>query len=893
MKRVDGAPRLILAIFLVVVCAAGAWPRSPESDEITAASLVNFTVQDGLVDNEVKAIFQDREGYLWIGTKGGLSRYDGTSFVTYTMADGLVHNEIKAINQDRAGHLWIATQGGLNRYDGETFITFTSKDGLEGNAVHALYQDREGYLWVGTDSGGLSCYNGVSFVDYTAVSGLAHNEVEVIAQDRAGHLWIGSEGGLSRYDGVSFVTYTTTDGLVHNKVKALLHDQAGHLWIGSEGGLSRYDGVSFVTYTVEDGLASNQVWSLLQDRAGHLWIGSDRGVSLYDGKTFVKQEGLAGRSVRAIVQDREGYCWFGTEAGMSRYYPSPSSPPLVSIDAVVADQRYEQISELTVASGSGIITVEFSASSPSTHPDLMLFRYRLIGYENTWQTTPDRRVEYVDLPRGDYVFEVEAIDHNLVYSEQPARVAVRVHLPYGWVGLWTLLGLAVALAVVQTVRVIRRDRRLHADLRLSHDELEKRVEERTAELSRANDLFKEQFAERRQAVEALQESEKRFRILVEQAVDAFFVVQPDGRFVDVNQQACTGLGYTRKELLNLKVTDIQMQMTPGGIAEIIKKLDSGRPLEINGIHRRKDGTTFPVEVRIGLVELGGRQLLLALVRDISERKQMEEARRKAEQELEEQRALSMRSDRLRSLGEMAAGIAHELNQPLVGVRGLAEHILIGLERGWELGEEKMRDRISRIVEQADRMVHIIEHVRLFAREAGKPEPSLLQVNEVVQSSLDMLQEQFRSHGLELECELAEGLPLVMANPFSLEEVLLNLLNNARDALEEKPQTATEFESRRIQVRTDRVEGTEPRVRIEIVDSGAGIPAEILEKVFDPFFTTKGPDKGTGLGLAISRTIVESFGGLLEIHSAAGKGTTATILLPTEEAVFSEASNGAS
>ena len=143
----------------------------------------------------------------------------------------------------------------------------------------------------------------------------------------------------------------------------------------------------------------------------------------------------------------------------------------------------------------------------------------------------------------------------------------------------------------------------------------------------------------------------------------------------------------------------------------------------------------------------------------------------AQRELETQRALSMRSDRLRSLGEMAAGIAHELNQPLVGVRGLAEHILIAMDRGWDLTEEKLRDRLTRVVEQADRMVHIIEHVRMFAREAGRPNPVPVQANDVVRSGMEMLGAQFRSHGLELASELSEGLPLVFANPFSLEEVI--------------------------------------------------------------------------------------------------------------------------
>ena len=170
--------------------------------------------------------------------------------------------------------------------------------------------------------------------------------------------------------------------------------------------------------------------------------------------------------------------------------------------------------------------------------------------------------------------------------------------------------------------------------------------------------------------------------------------------------------------------------------------------------------------------------------ELAERRIAEKARRSAEGQLETQRAGALRSDRLRSLGEMAAGIAHELNQPLVGVRGLAEHLLISYERNWDLDQERVKDRLERIVAQADRMTHIIEHVRMFAREAGKPEVSAVHVNEVVKSSIEMLVAQFRAHDVELIAEPADDLPAVLANFYSLEEVLLNLLNNARDVLVE-------------------------------------------------------------------------------------------------------------
>ena len=270
-------------------------------------------------------------------------------------------------------------------------------------------------------------------------------------------------------------------------------------------------------------------------------------------------------------------------------------------------------------------------------------------------------------------------------------------------------------------------------------------------------------------------------------------------------------------------------------------------------------------------------------KDSTKRMQAEETRKAAQREREEQLALSMRSDRLRSLGEMAAGMAHELNQPLTGVRGLAEYLLIGMDRGWNITGEKIRDKLEMIIEQADRMTHIIEHIRVFARESGKPELRPVYVNDVVQSSMDILGIQFQSRGLELVCELTEDLPVVSANPFSLEEVVLNLLSNARDAVKERLQMDGTSTPPRVLLRT-RVDGEGPgqHVKIEVIDWGVGIPHHLLPKVFDPFFTTKGSDRGMGLGLSVSRSIVEQFGGTLEVQSMLGQGTTGTISLPAEK-----------
>ena len=274
--------------------------------------------------------------------------------------------------------------------------------------------------------------------------------------------------------------------------------------------------------------------------------------------------------------------------------------------------------------------------------------------------------------------------------------------------------------------------------------------------------------------------------------------------------------------------------------------------------------------------------------DVTATFEAEVARQTAEHELAAQRVLSMAADRLRTLGEMAAAIAHELNQPLVGARGLAEHLLIGMERGWDIPPEKLRERLALIVEQADRMSHIIERVRLFAREAGKLEVHPVQLNDVIHAALGMVGEHFRARGIAVECELADALPLVDANPFSLEEVVLNLLTNARDAVLEKTEAVAAAPPQKRPSRPHPGPHAFPRRRRDglrtdqVIDEGVGIPPENLAKVFDPFFTTKPPNRGTGIGLAVCKYIVEQFGGTIEIESEPGHGATVTIVLPATE-----------
>jgi PAS domain S-box-containing protein len=389
-----------------------------------------------------------------------------------------------------------------------------------------------------------------------------------------------------------------------------------------------------------------------------------------------------------------------------------------------------------------------------------------------------------------------------------------------------------------------------------------------------------------QMLESLENSENRFRSVVQTAKDAIIAVDRHGKITFWSNGAENIYGYSDDEAIGKPFEILIPEGYRGFYQEslnqaILAKDSTASGTTIEAISLRKDGSEIPVEYSLSSWKAKGEIFFTVILRDITQRK-IEEARRITEQEMEAQKVLSMRSDRLRSLGEMAAGIAHELNQPLQGVRGLAEHLQISVDRGWKLTEEKIRERSTLIIEQADRMVHIIDHIRTFAREAGKPELRPVQVNDVVRSGIEMLYTQFRSRGIELEIELNDNLPLISVNPFSLEEVIINLLINARDAIEERIRFTPGANPPKVLLHTFLED--KGYVKIAVTDYGVGIPKDIIERVFDPFFTTKGPDKGTGLGLSISKSIVEQFGGFINIQSEPGEFTTVVIALPIQNSI---------
>jgi histidine kinase len=410
----------------------------------------------------------------------------------------------------------------------------------------------------------------------------------------------------------------------------------------------------------------------------------------------------------------------------------------------------------------------------------------------------------------------------------------------------------------------------NAELEAAYGELKRQH----AELAALHRDLKEEVRQRRRAEESLQAALDQWQNTFDAARDAICVLSPEHRVLRCNQAMAKLLGRSPEEVVGRDCRDV-MDCWPGhSQACFLARVKDGRERTTTIL---RNGDRWFSAVADPIVDEAGKvAAIIHVLSDITARKKADDF----ERELAAQRVLSIAADRLRSLGEMAAAVAHELKQPLVGVRGLAEHLLISVEKGWDTSPEKLREKLKLIMEQADRMTHIIEQVRMFAREAGKPEVRPVDINEVVRAAAGMVGAHLRVHGITLDCVLADGLPDVSANPYSLEEVVVNLITNSRDAVLARMAPAAAASPRPIVLRTlSLLREGRTWVQIEVIDQGVGIPEDALPRLFQPFFTTKGPDQGTGIGLAVCKQIVEQFGGTIAIRSQAGCGTTVTLSLP--------------
>ena len=360
--------------------------------------------------------------------------------------------------------------------------------------------------------------------------------------------------------------------------------------------------------------------------------------------------------------------------------------------------------------------------------------------------------------------------------------------------------------------------------------------------------------------------EQDYEKIIKSTTDGFMIFDDEETIIDINDAYCQLLGYSRDEILGMKLADIKFDED---IAQVKKRvellLDKGY-LKFETVNKCKSGQAIDVELSISYLKENNK--FYVFVRNLSEEKRLERERLQFEAQMRNQQ-------KLESIGTLASGIAHEINNPINGVMNYGQILMDISKEGsdaWNFAKE--------ILGETNRVATIVKNLLDFSHQSSTGF-SLARVEDIILQTLSLINTVMKHDQITLEIEVADNLPDIECRSQQIRQVIMNLLTNARDALNQK---YPEYDdNKRIIISAKEIiQGGKDFVQISVKDYGDGIPVEIQDNILDPFFTTKPRDKGTGLGLSISYGIIQEHSGDLAFKTVPGEFTEFYITLPLKQ-----------
>jgi signal transduction histidine kinase/CheY-like chemotaxis protein/streptogramin lyase len=774
----------------------------------------------------------DSTGIIWVSTRNGVLRYDGERFTRLTVANGLVLDNVNRVTVDREGLVWFGTDNGASKLVPGPFALHTAAEGLPNPFVRAIVADDHGELWFGTRDG-IAVREGMGFRAVDLGATLADPRIYALAPTANGGMLIGTPKGLVEFRRGRARAYGVANGLPGEFVASLLADTGG-VWVGTDAGLARWVNGT-VRPIVHRRMPPNlRIISMAKDARGRLWLGlRSGGVVIWDGVSATrlnKSNGLTDESIWSLQRDRDGAMWVGSN-GEGAF--------LVTASGITR-----------VDSHHGLVNDFVWQVLPDSHGDVWL--YTTTGLD---RYTAGRLRHY---GRGDGLLDLEGAA-SAAWEESNGDL---------WFG--SASGVTRYSRVLDVANV--RAPSVNVERVLSDG---REIDTTNARIKSGDGVLQVMYA----SPSFRDEATTRFRYRLVGTREAwseptsessirYAGLKPGAYTFEVMAMDATGMLSTTPARLSFAILPAFWQhwLFRSLVALLLAGVVAAVPVLRN---RRLEAERRRLENLVAqhtgtLKERNGQ-----LEREIAEREAAVQARERVEEKLRH-------AQKLEAVGRLAGGIAHDFNNLLTSVVGHAELI------GYELGaNHPLHPDLDEIRRAADRGASLVSQLLAFSRQQ-MVKRSVLDLNAIVADSTRMLQRMLGAD-ITLDVALDPSLGCIRGDKSQIDQILVNLALNARDALTHggtltiSTMNVDTAEPMTEDGTGDTVSG--PCVLLRVSDNGEGMQASVRNRVFEPFFTTKEVGKGTGLGLSTVYGIVKQNDGHIVVDSTPGVGTTFSIYLP--------------
>jgi PAS domain S-box-containing protein len=857
---------------------------------------------DSISNSLIVVMLEDKKGNLWISTGDSLNLYDKKTekFSSYPYLD--IDPEMGPFTStmcwENDYQMWLlSNRGVLTLFDIRTLkpVRQYKHDPEDENSMmvstsaggHIIKdRDNEHLLWMGLSSG-LEKFNTETetFTHYTYLpfsASITQGTVWSVYDDGRGYLWISAFGGLSILEKATetFTSYIPDpelpDSIGFTKQSRVFEDSFGNVWVaGFENGMDLFDRETgiFQHFNKKTGFPATGInLTIQEDSTGHLWIGTtDNGLIKFNIErkevvsVFSKDDGLQDNHFWRSFKMSDGQMWFGGGFGVNHFYPEQVTlnntivPVYLTsftqsgkkLDLGIAPER---LKEVTLGWQENYFEFQFAALN-YTKPEKNRFAYMLEGRDKQWYYSDDNPSgRYTGLNGGSYTLRLKAANNDGLWNEDGYSLKINVIPPFWRTKFFYILAILSLSAILLLVMFY---------VRKLHDEIR----------------------ERKASDKKLQHMQSYLSNIIDSMPSILIAVDNDGYITQWNNTAAKKTNISSKKAYGKYIATVLPFLEPR--REVIEKsIHSKEVNQIPRIERKVGSEIIFEEIIVYPLTAEGMEGAVIRIDDVSEKVRMEE--------------MMIQSEKMLSIGGLAAGMAHEINNPLAGMLQTANvmskrlgsriDMIANVKAAEEVGipVESIRSfmekrgilrMINSINESGNRVAQIVHNMLSFARKS-EGRLSSHQMTNIIDKSIMLASNDFdiqKNHdfkNISILKEYEDGLPDIICDESKIQQVILNILQNGAQAMDE-----AETENPQFTVRLKMDKGN-TKVCMSFEDNGPGMKENVRKKVFDPFFTTKPPGSGTGLGLSVAYYIVTvNHDGEMHVESEPGKGTTFIIFLP--------------